>query len=66
MARKANTTELKIAQTFRAWERKFPNAPKRVRVAAFDRIADGLFAAKHVEEKVVSLIEENAKKVKTP
>lgn len=61
MARKINNVYVKIAQTFRAWERKYPDEPMRLRVAAFDRIADGLLATHYVEEAAVKMIEEVAK-----
>jgi hypothetical protein len=59
MARKVNNVYVKIAQTFRAWERKYPNQKLPLRVAAFDRIADGFFAAEYVTDKAISMIEDH-------
>ena len=50
MSRKINNVYVRIAQTFRAWERKYPNQPHRLRVAAFDRIADGLLVSHEATE----------------
>ncbi len=61
MARKIKNVYVRIAQTFRAWERKYPNQPHRLRVAAFDRIADGFLAVECVNDKAVALIEEHAR-----
>lgn len=49
VTRKPNTTEVKIAQEFRAWVRRNPDAPKSRRMLAFDRIAD-----KHQKSKVAA------------
>lgn len=61
MARKINNAYVRIAQTFRAWERKYPNQPHKLRVAAFDRIADGFLAVEHVNDKTVALIEDHVR-----
>ena len=61
MARKINNVYVRIAQTFRAWERRYPNQPHRLRVAAFDRIADGFLAVEHVNDNTVRLIEGHAR-----
>lgn len=61
MARKINSVYVKIAQTYRAWERKYPGQPMKLRVAAFDRIADGFLAAHMINEKAVALIENHVR-----
>lgn len=40
MPRKQNTIELQIAQEYRLWLHRNPNASKRRRILEFDKIAD--------------------------